>query len=230
MQIRSQSSGIFIAQMTEGKIDWVNYYDFLEFEDYLVNDFNKKFLVTMHPVLRLDDGFLVVAENYKRTYATKWVTSTPTGYSETGPGKQELQNVFDGFGYSHATIIKLSKTGEKMWDRNFNFNIKYAPEKPKKFLCFNKNVAARHFTFIYSDTDSIFTKKIGYDGNILEKETSHCYYQHSKVRFNQENSLLKYWYDNFYINSNEILIRNRTTEEKDNKRRWFVLINKFSFN
>jgi len=162
-------------------------------EDYLK--------LTMHDIVSLDDGYLVVGEVYYPIYSGGGIlepTSTP---------------VFVGYQYTHATIIKLDKIGNIKWDRTFKMWNQTDSSEPVKFL---STVADENSIKLVSIVDNTITsKEINYDGDVLQSEGAKPM-EMSKEGDKRRWTLpdIRHWYDDYFIAYGTQKIKNDETGKR----------------
>lgn len=205
-------------------------------------NFNIDFLfkITAHDLREINDEYLFIGECYYPT------TSTTTHYNSNGtrsytPGihtHTQTTSSFEGFQYTRAFICKFDKNGKLMWDHAFRMEIEDKPKEVKKFLSVSEK-GQNSIKLAYMSEDSITTKEIDYDGNIVkEKESTEIETMQEEDKIvkrlytsnnnNKYTVSIEYWYDNYFIAYGRQKLKNKTNKDVDKKRDVFF-INKIKY-
>lgn len=240
---RVSASGVFFSKWVDEEQEFITYHSFTDFENFFKflpekkqqkieqkrekkkeagkEDFIKSFVVN-HPVLIREDGYTYIGEFYYPTYRTEYYTTYVKGTPVT-----HTRQVFDGYQYTHAAILGLTKEGKKEYDYCFDINLNFKPLKViknirisddgtdvmKLLYCTGKNIKAVHVT----------------NGVISEKN-------YGEIETEKEGDVIKwtgqtnsvYWYDNYFLVFGRQKIKNKENEDGKKKRTVFFL-SKISF-
>lgn len=231
------SSGVYFSA-SKDKSSSLNTYKFTDLEDFFgymgekaqekikrkkekIEQKGRKldisYLMAMHEVIPVKDGYLLIGEAYYPTYQHKSVTD--------GNGNRTYQRVFDGFQYTHATVMKFDYEGNLKWDKSFRMNIIHRPRFTGRHICVTeKDENSVKLIFI---TDNILkSKKISHDGETLQDEKGELIdtgNEGDKEKWTISN--MKYWYDNYFIIYGEQKIKNK----KDNEKRRVFFVSKIKY-
>lgn len=127
------SEGLFFGIIDNGKVESINFYNFLELDDFLSylpekkqdkiekkksrkkkrgKELSLNYNIAAHDVIKKEDGsFIFIGEAYYATYRTVTTVSANGTVTTT----QE----FDGYQYTHAVVAKFDINGELVWDNCF---------------------------------------------------------------------------------------------------------------
>lgn len=240
------SEGVFFCEVQGETLNFIKFYNYLKlktFISYLPERKQEKiekkaerkekagkeltldYLIASHPVLPLKDGYLFLGEAYYPTYRTEtYTTSGPNGTTVT-----RTRQVFDGYQYTHATLVKFDKNGELVWDQSF---VMYPNTKPfyvKRFISIPQT-PVNSIDMVFSSANTIQAKSIDFNGETIghAKITNiDNLYQGDKAKYTSSN--LEYWYEGYYVAHGSQLIKNREDDKVKKKRRVFF-ITKIKYN
>jgi hypothetical protein len=236
----STAEGLFIAEIEEGKVTFVQYNGFSEFKEFLsyLPDRQKdrvekkkekreksgksvafNMLTIHHPMLMIDDAYFILAEYYHPTY--RQVTQTTNGQTTS-------HQVFDGYRYTHASLVKYDLEGKMLWDRTFELSPAYKPFFPVRFISLAKKQSSEAVTMVYCSLKRIVSKSIRYNGeiefeNISEEIDSGIAGDKTKRSIAD----VDYWYDNYFMIHGSEVIKNNSGEEK--RKRYVYFVSKLRF-
>ncbi len=228
----SSSEGIFISKTNGSKVEYINFINFLDLENFTsymsqrkqekIEKKKKKksskgkeltisYSVASHPLIKTDDGHIYIGECYYATYRTEsYTTAGPNGTTIT-----QTRQVFDGYQYTHALIVRYDNNGNKIWDEIFDMFVHQKPFTEKRFIRIaeEKQDAVK---LAYSTFKFIKSKVIDWDGNIIFEEDS------EEIETGIEGDKTKrsyvemdYWYgDNFLLYGDQT-IKNKEESKKD---------------
>jgi hypothetical protein len=212
----STSTGFFIAEMENGRRKYLEYYNFLDldkFTDYLPKrqqdrlDRKKQrhatrgstlavnFRLISHPVVRVGDRYYFLAEFYYPTYRTETYTTT----NSQGHVVTQTRTVFDGFQYTHASMICFNTEGVKLWDSTFEMWMPYKPYFVRRFVAWNIDSSGKVDLFFTSRRE-IISKSFDADGNTFNERQRTGYDtggEDDRVRATIADVLP--WYGNTYL-------------------------------
>jgi len=243
---KSTSNGMYFALISDHKVESINYYDFLDLENFLnylpekrqekiekkkskKEDKGKDFVISYwlatHNIIKLDDGYLFLAEAYYPTYRTESRTTT-TFVNGVATTTTTYVQVFDGYQYTHAFFAKFNLQGEKVWDESFKMWMAYKPYYVKRFI----NIAEQSqdaIKLVFASGNRIASKSFDFNGNIVSDEESDeidSGKEGDKAKYSFSN--ISYWYDNYFIAYGSQTIKNK---EEDVKKRTVYFINKIAY-
>jgi hypothetical protein len=176
------ANGFFIAEVQDGRRRFIEYYDFMEldnFNDYLPRRQQSKldrkkarreargktlslnYRLVSHPVVKVNDKYYFLAEFYYPTYRTETTTTTTnTGTTTT------TRTVFDGYQFTHASMICFNDAGEKLWDNTFEMFLQHKPYHVRRFITFSIDQTGRADLF-YTNRKHLNYKAFNSNGDIL---------------------------------------------------------------
>jgi hypothetical protein len=239
----SLSEGLFFCQGGKGKIDYINYYNFTELENFLTylperrqarlekkkakkqakgKEFKINYYIADHDVIVLNDGYLFLGEAYYPTYRTETYTTTSTVNGVTTT-QTHTRTVFDGYQYTHAVIAKFDESGKMQWDRTFEMWPAYKPYFVKRFI----SVAEKSSTsikMVFASSSKIVSKEFSFGGKVLqESETEEIETGVSGDKTKRSFSNIDYWYKNYFIAYGSQVIKNKANKKVDRKRKVYFI-------
>ncbi len=201
------SRGVFVAHINpygEYQVNYYNFGDLLNFFSYMkakrekrVKErierrkikgkkikFNYRFLV--HALVPYEDQYLLIGEAFYPTYRYRGDL-----YSR--------DVVFDGYQYTHAVVIGLSKNGKLLWDNSFEINDLKSLDLKQFVKTYPRD---NRIVLLYLFKNTIRSKIIK-DDKVLEGKANEALETKSKSNKidndDTEWSQLEYWYQgNFY--------------------------------
>lgn len=237
------AQGFYFSKSEKNKMQFIRFYPFAEmknFLDYLPKnqqaklekkiqkkkDKGKKvdisYNMVLHDLIVQADGYVVIGECYYATYRTE--TYTTTSYVNGRPvTTTQTRQVFDGYFYTHAVVMKLGFDGKLLWSKNFKMN---AAEKPFRVIKFIKVslLADEEISMIYADYNKLVAKSIDKHGKVIrdvEQEVVISSKSGDKVKYT--NSDLRPWYDNYFLAYGYQRIKNKEDKSVKKKRNVFYL-------
>lgn len=228
------SEGLFFCEVNEGKVNFANYYNFLDLKNFLSylpdrkqekiekkkarkkkrgEEMKLNYLIAAHEVMVVDDGYLFLGEAYYPTYRTETTTTYVNGKPTT-----TTRSVFDGYQYTHAVLAKFSRKGDLVWDQSFEMWPYYKPFYAKKFI--SASISNEGIDMVFASYNRIISKSVGFDGAVLADSRSNeleLSYEGDKARYTFTN--LDYWYDNYFIAHGTQTIKNKTDDNVKRKRK-----------
>jgi len=212
----STSTGFFIAEMENGRRRYLEYYSFLDldkFTDYLPKrqqdrlDRKKQrhaarggsltvnFRLISHPVVRVGERYYFLAEFYYPTYRTETYTTT----NAQGHVVTQTRTVFDGYQYTHASMICFNTEGVKLWDSTFEMWMPYKPYIVRRFVAWNVDQTGKVDLFFTSRRD-IISKSFDAEGNTFnERQRTGYDTGNEDDRVRGTISDMVPWYGNTYL-------------------------------
>jgi len=247
---RYSSEGMYFSIFENGEIKSINFYNFLDLENFLNylperkkekiekkvkrksnkgKDFNLRYYLAPHKIIQLEDSYVFLAEAYYPTYRTETYTTTSyvNGVATT---TTRTRTVFDGYQYTHAFLAKFNLDGEMQWDETFKMKPVNKPYFVKRFI----NVAEQNdesIKLVFASGSFIHSKSISFEGEVMNEQNSseiETGKDDDNVKYSFSN--LSYWYDDYFIAYGSQKIKNvEDRGEKGKKKRLVYFINKVKF-
>jgi len=168
------------------------------------------YLMTIHPIVTLSDGYMLVGEAFYPTYHRE---------ERIVNGNRTYTTVFDGYQYTHSVVVKFDVNGNRKMDQCLPLKIGYKPKDVLKFVTVNASVP-NQISLSYV-TDDLLTYKI-FDQSGTEISQKKCEIVatgREDERVIRTISLMRHWYD-----ANFIISGYQTTKDDDgNKTKVFYL-------
>lgn len=243
------SRGIFFTEIRPGSEPILQYYNFSDLENFFqfmkpkrerrvkekierrkergkTNRQSYRFLI--HELLPYKNEYLLLGEafypryQYANPYGFFGSTSFYSGSTVRG------ERIFDGYRYTHASLMGFTGNGQLKWDNAFEINdiktftltqyVKLAPDHDR-------------FGLLYLFDNELRSKKIQYDQVLEEKSKKPL-----KSKFdtdivkekNTESSGLEYWYAPYFFAHGIQYIYN-SKEDKNSSGRKVLFINKLKY-
>ncbi|HRZ41141.1 MAG TPA: hypothetical protein P5228_00385 [Bacteroidales bacterium] len=239
----SKGAGYFVASFTDGERDFIRYYNFLDLENftnYLTERKQKKLdrkkkrkeahgntmelnlWFVPHQVIELNHQFYFICEFYFPTYRTVTTTTYINGRPST-----TTHTYFDGYQYTHASLICFDRDGNKLWDNTFELFPAYKPFSVIRFVAANVQPEGK-VDLMYSSMNRLFSRSFDSQGKIVKStnvEGIDTGGEDEKTK--RTISSIEYWYDNHFLAYGMQRIKNREKADKPKKRDVFF-INKVS--
>jgi len=231
------SQGFYFSKSVNGKMDFIKFYPFTDmknFFNYLPQrsqkriekkiakkkakgkeiDFN--YNMTVHGLIKQEDGYVIIGECYYATYRTETYTTTSTVNGRTTTTTHTRQ-VFDGYQYTHAAVMKFDFNGDMLWNEIFEM---YPSEKPFSVIQFISVISDdnNQISMMYADRSYINSKAIDSKGNISKVKKSEVVIKSltgDKAKYT--NMDIKPWFKNNFICFGRQRIKNK--EDKSVKKR-----------
>ena len=240
----SYASGYYLSKWTDEKQEFITYHSFTDFATYLsylperaqkkmekrvgrkkekgATDIIRSF-VAIHPVLLVGDDYRIIGEVYYPTYRTETYTSYVNGRAVTS-----TRQVFDGYQYTHAAVLDLDESGQKIKDYCFSMYLSNKPFSVVKNLRItgNKDEGMR---MMYSTGSRLKATTITPDQEMTETDFGQIVTDHEgdKVRYTGFTNCV-YWYGDSYLVYGTQSIKNKE-DDKVAKKRTIFFINKISY-
>lgn len=239
------SKGLFVASINPFGEQQLRYYNFADLENFFSymklnrekrvkgridrrkskgknNRFNYRLLV--HELIPYQNQFILLGEAFYPKYQNIGTASGFFSYgSQATPYGSNM--VFDGYRYTHATVLGFNDKGALLWDNTFEINdIKtFTKEQFVKLKITDKNL-----TLLYLFNNQLRTKVI--DGKTVVEgkstEPIKTFYDGDMVIDSQTTlTKLEYWYDDYLYASGVQYIVN-INEKGDQIERSVFFINK----
>lgn len=232
------SSGIYFSKWINGEQAFMTYHSFTDFENFFsylpqrtqakierrksrkknrgLEDFIQTY-VALHPVISMKDGYRVVGEVYYPTYRTETYTTYVNGKPTTS-----TRQVFDGYQYSHAAVLDVSESGEKVKDYCFSMFLVNKPFSVIRNLRITTDTDGNS-KMIYSTGAQLKATTI-IDGVMHEVDYGNITSEldGDKVR-STGFTTCSYWYDQYYIVYGTQYIKNKENSNVAKRRSVFFL-------
>lgn len=167
-----------------------------------------------HGLVVSESGYYSLSEHFHPTYVTYTTTDAN--------GRTTTRQVFDGYQYTHATLIKFDKNGEFLWDRSFTMYPFRKPYHIKRFI--SAKYLDNEFRMLFSDGNRISFKSFDEDGKVVNENYSEVIpttFDGDKTKL--VNSDIKYWYDNYFLAYGISVIKNKDGDKTKRKRKVFFV-------
>jgi hypothetical protein len=235
------SEGLYFCKITNDNVEFTKFYNFLEFEEFLsylpqrkINKIERKknrkdkkgkaysisYLVESHEILKYDNKYFFLGEAYYPTYRTEYYTDYSTGQTRT-------RRVFDGYQYTHATLVAFDEQGNKLWDKTFEMWPSYKPFYTAKFV--TMSIFDENINLLFINRKNLVSMSFSTFGEI-QNEKSYDFMEtaneNDKLRYSYAN--LTYWYENYFVAFGNQKIKNNT-DETDKRKRKVFFVNKISY-
>ncbi len=209
-----ESAGCFMAKFRDGKQVFINFYNFLEFENLYksmdgrdVIRIRKKaekqkkrgeevsldYKVLLHPVMKVQNEFILACEAFYPEYRTV----TDMYYDYYGRMVPQTYTVFDGYKYFAGIVVSFDKNGNLLWDnemalwdlQTFDLEqyLQIHHDGEDNLIFYNKNGKIEYMIFDGNETivdNEDLELKLKYDNDRL---------------LNDARSKIVHWYDNFFL-------------------------------
>ena len=239
----SSSEGMFFCQVDHERLSFMEYYNFLDLENFLSylperkqekiekkknrkkgrgKEYVINYRIAPHEIIQLEDGYIFLGEAYYPTYRTEtyYTTSFVNGVMVTRP---VTTTVFDGYQYTHAMMARFDLGGKLLWDEVFEMWQAYKPFYIKKFISVaEKNENSLKLAF--ASRNKIYTKSIDYSGAVIndfESEEIETSFDGDKTKRSHSNLL--FWYDNYFLSYGYQKIKNKEDDEVKRKRKVYFM-------
>lgn len=243
----STSSGLFFGKLTESKVDFLKFYNFLDLKDFLSylpekkqerlekkkrrknkkgKEFNANYNIADHDIIKTPENeYIFLGEAYYPTYRTRTHTTFVNGQPVT-----RTETVFDGYQYTHAVVTKFDAKGELIWDHSFEMNPDVKPFYARRFISlFGDTDKSLNMAFV--DRKKIHSKSVDYiSGDIIKDESS------EEIKTGLEGDKTKrsylridYWYDNNYLIHGSQVIKNKGDNKSNRGKRKVFFMSKVSY-
>ncbi len=233
---KDASQGIFIAEVSNKKLNFIKFYNFLDlknFTSYLPQKQQDKiekkkerkeengkellinYNIAIHPIISVSDGYEFLGEAYYPVYhmvMNRMANGIYTSYS-----------IFDGYRYTHAVLAKFDKLGGLSWDNTFSMYPNSMPFFVKKFIKVKQDKT--NLNLVYADGNFINSKDFnpinGSEVNSSKQEIIDTYNEGDRIKRSYSN--IEYWFDNnFLAFGNQIIIN----KENEKRKRKIIFLNK----
>ena len=240
---KGSAAGYYLSKWTDEKQDFITYHSFTDFETYLnylpekarakmekrVNRKKEKggediiqSFVAVHPVWVVGNTYRIIGEVYYPTYRTESYTSYVGGKAVTS-----TRSVFDGYQYTHAAILDLDESGQKIKDYCFSIYLSNKPFTVIKNLRITENKEGG-MRMMFSTGMNLKATTITPDREMTETDYGKIVTEREgdKVRYTASSCF--YWYEDNYLVCGTQVIKNKE-DDKVAKKRSIFFINKISY-
>lgn len=236
----SSSEGLYFCKMINEQKKFMKFYNFMDFSEFLSylperrqNKIEKKkkrkekrgksfklnYYIASHEVVKINNKYFFLGEAYYPTYRTETYTDSN--------GNTQTRQVFDGYQYTHATLVAFDENGLKLWDKTFEMFPSYKPFYPRKFI--SMTVIEEKINLLFMNRNDLVSSAYSIYGEVVnEKKYDFLETGNENDRLRYTNSDVFHWYDNFFISYGFQKIKNKTDETYKRKRKVFF-INKISY-
>lgn len=245
----SASEGMFFCQIDQKRLSFINYYNFLDLENFLNylperkkekiekkkdrkedrgKDYAINYRIAPHKIIQLDDGYIMLGEAYYTTYRTQTYTTTSmvNGVATT---QVHTMQVFDGYQYTHAVLARFDLEGIMVWDQVFELWSAYKPFSVKKFISIaeqNQN----SLKLAFASRNRIYSKEIDYAGVVVndsESDEIQTGYEGDESKKSFTN--ISYWYDNYFLAFGTQKIKNKDKDDDVKRKRKVYFVSKIEY-
>ncbi|MBU3663644.1 MAG: hypothetical protein FGM41_10685 [Bacteroidetes bacterium] len=237
------STGFYLSKSERQKMEYIKFYPFSSlknFLDYLPKKQQAKlekkiskkkekgktvdviYNMVIHDLIKQSDGYVIIGECYYPTYRTEtyYTTSTINGQSTQ---QRQTRQVFDGYKYTHAMVVKVDFLGELLWNKNFKMNVSEKPFRVIKFIKVT-NQENEQVSMVFADDKKLVAKSIAKDGKVLrEVEEEVIFTSNAGDKIKYTDSELKPWFENYFLAYGYQRIKNKEDKSVKKKRRVFYL-------
>ena len=234
------AEGMFIVEIDDSKVSYVEYQPFSEFDEFLKylsertqqklekkkekkeragKEVTYSMRAVNHPIVITADAYFSLAEYYYPTYRTS---------TQTVNGQKTTVTEFDGYRYTHASLVKYGKDGKMQWDRTFELYPSYKPFYPIRFISTANKEKNELVTMVFCSRNRIVSKAIRYDGIVeYDKKSEDIETAYTGDKTKQSASDVDFWYDNYFMVHGTELIKNTSGDTKRRRRVYFISKLKF---
>ncbi len=233
-----ESSGLFVTRLNGRVQEFMKYHNFSEFESFYknlsVNDLSRirkrdkkgqditiDYNLLVHNIIRLEDGYVFVAEAYYPEYHTV----TRMMYDWYGRPMPSYYNVFDGYRYTSAFITRFDREGNMLWDNGMELwdilsdklenRVNVIFDGEETILAFNHEGEITYKVFTATKEQQNLEYVQIESKNTRDKTTS------------ESGSNMLYWYKNYFLVYGYQRIRNTMLSNEDKRNVFYV--NKIAF-
>jgi len=237
-----ENTGYFISKFIDDKEVFINYYNFLEFEEMYralnsnaLSEVNRKaqkhkkrgeefsldYTLLLHDVIPFGKDFVLLAEAYYPEYRTV----TNMYYDYYGRPIPQTYTVFDGYHYTSGVAAAFSADGSLVWDDGIDIHDIMTFDLDKYLSAY---VSGDEIAFFYSSTNHLYYKIAGHgeDNGPLQHVVIESKYRGDKV-MEDLGSKISHWYGNYFLCYGYQKIRNNRVGEG---KRTVFYISKMAFN
>ena len=238
---QSQAAGFYIAKFEDGEQTFINYYNFLEFENLYNSlsgrdimkvrkkaekqkdkdeEYSLNYSLLLHPVLEYDGNFILVAEAFYPEYRTV----TNMYYDYYGRLMPQTYTVFDGYKYFNGIAASFDREGNMVWDNDIEiWNV--LTFDLDKYL--NVFIEGGELAMFYTWEGKLNYKIIDIDLQTADSDQASLELKYKKDKvLDETGSRIAHWYDQYFIAYGYQEIKNNSLS---NSKRTVFYINKVAF-
>lgn len=237
-----ESAGYFITKFIGEKQEFINYYNFLEFEEMYralsskaIADLRKKaekqkkqggeysldYTLILHDVIPFMGNYVLLSEAYYPEYRTE----TSMYYDYYGRAIPQTYTVFDGYKYISGIAAAFSPDGQLIWDDGIEI---------RNIMTFNLVTYMESYSsqtelaFFYSSENHLYYKMAGSpeSDNPLQNISIESKYKGDKLMEDLGSKMI-HWYQNYFICFGYQKIKNNRIS---GGKRTIFYFNKLAFN
>ena len=160
-----------------------------------------EYLMTIHPIITLSDGYMLVGEAFYPTYVNR---------QELVNGQTVNRRVFDGYLYTHSVVVKFDINGNRKMDQCLPLKIDYKPKEVIKFV--SVNTSLQNQVSLSYVSDNVLTYKV-FNQSGTEISQNKCEIVatgREDERVISTTANMRHWYD-----ANFIVSGYQTTKDQD---------------
>lgn len=244
-RLTTVSQGMFFASLSEKKLNYINYFNFVDMENFLKymttkqqdrveknkkkaaakgNEYSISYNIAAHDIIPVKDGYILIGEAYYATYTSHMHTTT-TVVNGIPSTRTSYVTVFNGYQYTHAFIAKFSSNGELLWDQSFEMYPAQKPMQVKRFVRISEKTD-NDIAIVFVSRNYVISKLIDFDGNLVaDKKAELIGTGKETEKISWTTSEANYWFgSNFLIYGSQ-----RVKDSEDKSRRKVFFVNKVSF-
>lgn len=234
----AMANGIYVSEFKNGEQLFIQYNSFTElknFTEYLsgkrkekldkkiekkkekgMTDFVEAYVVD-HPIFEHNGEYIYIGEVYYPTYRTEYYTTYVNGRPTT-----QTRRVFDGYQYTHSTVIGMDKNGKKNWDFCFEMWLDYKPFYHKRFI---KKVIDKDELRLIFTTGTQFKAMIIKGGERKMKDLGTIEYLDANEKLKYAGNVnTEYWYGNYFLAAGSKRVKEEDKKGKTKKKTVFYLV------
>jgi hypothetical protein len=239
-----KANGIYIAHVNNSKVEFINYYNFLDlnnFTSYLSEkqqnkiekkkdkkaasgeELNLSYNVSVHDITVQDGEYFFLGEFYYPTYRTE----TYTVMGANGSMSTVSRQVFDGYQYTHSCVAGFDMSGKLIWSNTFEMYLNYKPYTVRQYIRMNHE--GENTKLVYATGTAI--KTITFNKNKVIKDESVSTListDENDVVKRTTNNFIEWWYGQNYFSYGNQVIKNKENDSGNKKREVFY-INKIAY-
>ncbi|TDL99788.1 MAG: hypothetical protein C4K58_00605 [Flavobacteriaceae bacterium] len=216
------SEGVFIGELINQKLNFIKFYSYIDLKNFSTympekkqEDLEKKketmeangremavkYNFVQHPLTAVNGGYEFLGEAYYPTYMSVYNGS---GYTR----------MFDGYKYTHASLMKFDTQGNLVWDNTFPITYGIKPHFPIRLI--SKSNIDNQSKLSYPSINSIQSKSINSETgeDISSRETLVIDTQNKDEKVSGMVSVIDYWFGDYYIAFGEQVVVNKTEKSK----------------
>ncbi len=208
------SNGLYMAEFKAGKQVFIKYHNFQNMENfssYLPEKQKAKaekriekrkakgkenaisIAVITHPLFDYNGQYVLVAEAYHATHTTYTTTTFINGTPTT-----QYHTVFDGYQYTHAVVLGLDRTGNKLWDHSFEMRLVNKPFRP--VLHIEGLQTEEDIRLLFANMSAIKSLLIKNDNSVVEQDLGKIDLVSDKQEVKRTSvTNAQYWYDDYFL-------------------------------